>query len=220
MGNGNDPPARIPYLEISDEKHDFTKQWPNSYSSIILALITFHTYGLFSCPVRVWVWNAISAKIILLHYKVKCCKGGRFFFCQGAHSRAVIFHLALFLEWLCRYGRRFTCGRRIFQESVFIAIHSLKYRYSNRFSMHVMVNQVWECIAIAVKLARSFTDALMTCREVTQLPHPFQIGIQSLCISQSLILQFINLDIKTITMYRKVYLAIDESQPIDQAAQK
>jgi len=25
MDNGNDPPARIPYLEISDEKHDFTK---------------------------------------------------------------------------------------------------------------------------------------------------------------------------------------------------
>ena len=25
MGNGNDPPASIPYLEISDEKHDFTK---------------------------------------------------------------------------------------------------------------------------------------------------------------------------------------------------
>ena len=30
MGNGNDPPACIPYLEISDEKHDFTKQWPNN----------------------------------------------------------------------------------------------------------------------------------------------------------------------------------------------
>jgi len=25
MNNGNDPPAHIPYLEISDEKHDFTK---------------------------------------------------------------------------------------------------------------------------------------------------------------------------------------------------
>ena len=30
MDNDNDPPARIPFLEISDEKHDSNKQW--SYS--------------------------------------------------------------------------------------------------------------------------------------------------------------------------------------------
>ena len=29
MDNGNDPPARIPFLEISDEKHDSNKYWPN-----------------------------------------------------------------------------------------------------------------------------------------------------------------------------------------------
>ena len=28
MDNGNDPPARIPFLEISDEKHDSNKLWP------------------------------------------------------------------------------------------------------------------------------------------------------------------------------------------------
>ena len=28
MDNGNDPPACISCLEISDEKHDSNKQWP------------------------------------------------------------------------------------------------------------------------------------------------------------------------------------------------
>ena len=33
MDNGNDPPARIPFLKISDEKHDSNKQWPNNDST-------------------------------------------------------------------------------------------------------------------------------------------------------------------------------------------
>ena len=28
MDNGDDPPARIPFLKISDKKHDSNKLWP------------------------------------------------------------------------------------------------------------------------------------------------------------------------------------------------
>ena len=28
MGNGNDPPARIPSWNFSDEKHESNKKWP------------------------------------------------------------------------------------------------------------------------------------------------------------------------------------------------
>ena len=47
------------------------------------------------------VWNVISAKIILLYYKVKCCKGGRFFF-----TRALVRGRLFFIGRSCDYGRR------------------------------------------------------------------------------------------------------------------
>ena len=49
MDNGNDSPAHIPCLEISDEKHDSNKQWlynrnasPNPIA-ILLGILTYQT---------------------------------------------------------------------------------------------------------------------------------------------------------------------------------
>ena len=41
MGNGNDPPARIPSWKFSDEKHESNKQWPYGKPQIGMLMLFF-----------------------------------------------------------------------------------------------------------------------------------------------------------------------------------